>query len=76
MNTLDIILVVIAVASLLYGLLKGFIVEIFSLVAVVAGFLCANAGYDSLAPIFREKISILFLTEVLFDPFAAGIWIS
>lgn len=25
---------------------------------------------------FQGEISILFLTEVLFDPFAAGIWIS
>jgi membrane protein required for colicin V production len=44
-NTLDIIFLILTGASILYSLIRGFVREIFSLLALIFGFIGASHGY-------------------------------
>jgi membrane protein required for colicin V production len=44
-NTLDIIFLILTGASILYSLIRGFVREIFSLLALIFGFIGASYGY-------------------------------
>ncbi len=44
-NTLDIIFLVLTGASVLYSLIRGFVREVFSLLALIFGFIAASYGY-------------------------------
>lgn len=56
MNPLDVVVVVILVASVGYGLYRGFIMEVFSLVAVILAFFAANFGHHLLMPSIVEHV--------------------
>jgi membrane protein required for colicin V production len=45
-NTLDIIFLILTAASVLYSLIRGFVREVFSLLALIFGFLGASHGYE------------------------------
>jgi membrane protein required for colicin V production len=64
MNALDIILIVLAVVSLVYGLFKGLIIEIFTLLSLVLAFFCANMGYSYLAPEIKNQLGLPAFEQV------------
>ena len=49
MNTLDIIIIIIIGAGTIYGAVKGFVRDVFSLIAVIAGIILALLFYDRVA---------------------------
>lgn len=57
MNTLDIILLIIISASIIYSLIRGLIREIFSLLAIILGFLAASYGCTSVGRWLSRWIS-------------------
>src|ERR1700682_2567517 len=56
MNTLDWIIVVVLVFSVLLAVAQGFLFAMFSLAGTVAGFLLAAWGYGRLAPWFSPYV--------------------
>jgi len=54
MNLLDVILIVIIAFSSVYGLFKGLVKEIISLLAVVIGLIGASRFYEGASPLFKN----------------------
>lgn len=54
MNLLDLILIIIISVSSIYGLLKGLIREVFSILAVIIGLAAASLYCDKLSPFLRD----------------------
>ena len=57
MNLLDILLVVVVAVFTLRGLLRGLVKEVFTLAAVVAGFILSNLYHELPAPLLERFIS-------------------
>jgi membrane protein required for colicin V production len=78
MNTLDIILLVLIGASVLYSLLRGLIREIFSFLAIILGFFGASYGYSRVAAwlkgwVQQETVAQIISFAVLFLLVALGV---
>jgi membrane protein required for colicin V production len=71
MNLLDWIFVVIIAVSSIYGIFKGLIKEVSSILAIIIGWIAANKFYVRLSPIFNvfglnDQISNVFSFIILF----------
>ena len=71
MNLLDVIFVIVIVISSIYGLFKGLIKEVISVLAVIIGLILASRLYEKVSPIFgnlgvNEQVSNILSFFVLF----------
>jgi membrane protein required for colicin V production len=71
MNLLDVILLVVIAFSSVYGLFKGLVKEVISLLAVIIGFIGASRFYEEVSPLLKglglgEQAANVFSFFILF----------
>lgn len=64
-NWIDLVISGFILASVLYSLFRGMIREVFSIVALVAGYFCASRFYSSAAPQLESLIGQKLVSQIL-----------
>lgn len=65
MNTLDIIFLAIIIASIIYSLIRGLVREIFSLLALILGFLIASSGAVRAGYLLKRWVNNETLAQII-----------